>query len=182
MRWLTTLLSTLLVATSSPADAQLPEDAMRAFYSWALAHPSLALPSPKERAQLAKVVSPDLIQLLKAASDIQAQCIKAAPKGDKPLILEGDLFVGNYEGATEVAYGDQRRNGDVVVVESDLLYVDTRFPKAHKHRVVVWKDRLELRLVSGRWYVQDVQFPRDRSLVAGLKAYIDKGTRSCAKP
>jgi hypothetical protein len=182
MRLLAVLFSIFFVVASTQAAEQAPEDAVRVFYAWALAHPSRALPSPKERAQLANVLSPDIIQLLKSASDTEAKCIKAAPKGEKPLIIEGDLFVGNYEGATEVAYRDLPRKGDSVVVESDLLYVDTRFPKAHKHRAVAWRDRLELRLVGNRWYVQDVQFPKNRSLVAALKAYIEDGARSCVKP
>jgi hypothetical protein len=182
MRALATLLPMLLFATCALAEAQVPEDALRRFYAWVLAHPSRALPSAQERAQLAKTVSAELIQLLEAASDIEARCIEAAPKGEKPLIIEGDLFVGNYEGATEVAYGEPRRDGDLVVIESSLLYVDKRFPKAHKHRAVAWKDRVELRLAGGRWYVQDVRYSGNRSLVAELKAYIDEGTRSCAKP
>jgi hypothetical protein len=182
MRLLAVLVSIFFVAASTQAAEQAPEDAVRVFYAWALAHPSRALPSPKERAQLANVLSPDSIQLLKSASDTEAKCIKAAPKGEKPLIIEGDLFVGNYEGATEVAYRDLLRKGDSVVVESDLLYVDTRFPKAHKHRAVAWRDRLELRLVGNRWYVQDVQFPKNPSLVAALTAYIEDGARSCVNP
>jgi hypothetical protein len=80
-----------------------------------------------------------------------------------------------------VAYRDLRRQGDSVIVEADLLYVDTRFPKAHKHRAVARRNQLELRLVGDRWYVREVQFPKNRSLVA-LKAYIQDGLRSCSKP
>ena len=181
MRLIVGLLSILLVAGSTHAE-QAPEDAVRAFYAWALAHRSRGVPSPKERAQLANILSPDILQVLKSASDTEAKCVKAAPKGDKPLIVEGDLFVGNYEGATEVAYRDLRRKGDSVFVEADLIYIDTRFPKGHKHRAVAWKDRLELRLVGERWYVQDARFAENRSLVQGLKAYIEEGSRSCAKP
>lgn len=182
MRLLVILFSIFIAAVSTQAAEQAPEDAVRVFYAWALAHPSRGLPSPKERAQLANVLSPDIIQLLKSASDTEDKCVKAAAKGDKPLLIEGDLFVGNYEGATEVAYRDLRRKGDSVVVDADLIYVDTRFPKGHKHRAVAWRDRLELRLVGDRWYVQDVQFPKNRSLVAALKAYIEEGSRSCTKP
>ena len=171
-----------IITASAQATEQAPEEAVRSFYSWALAHRSRGLPSSKDRTQLANLLSPDVIQLLKSASDTEAKCVKTAPKGDKPLIIEGDLFVGNYEGATEVAYRDLRRNGDTIVVDADLIYVDTRFPKGHKHRAVAWKDRLELRLVGERWYVQDIRFAENRSLVAGLKSYIEEGSRSCVKP
>jgi len=177
----TILAIAVLGATAARADVQSPEETLRAFYSWVLAHPSRALPSAKERSDLSKTLSPELIQLLNAASDTEAMCVKAAPKGDKPDILEGDLFVGNYEGATEVAYRDRRREVDMVLVDVDLIYVDTRFPKAHPHRAVAWQDRVELRPIDSRWFVQDVRFATDRSLVAGLKSYIEHGARSCGK-
>ena len=175
-------LTVLLMA--QPAQAQVPtpaaEEALRTFYSWVLAHPSRALPSPSERTALGKVLTPRLLQLLKDASATESRCVKAAPKGEKPDIVEGDLFVGNYEGATEVAYGNQRQDGESLTVDMDLVYVDPRFPKAHKHRVVAWKDQLRLRRFDGHWLVNDVQFPQGRSLVAGLNEYIAEGARTCA--
>jgi hypothetical protein len=182
VRLIVTFLLTLPLALPARADIETPENAMRAFYSWVLAHPSISLPSPKERTQLSKILSPELVQLLKEASDTEARCIKVARKGDKPDILEGNLFVGNYEGATEVAYGKPDRDGEVVFAESDLLYIDSRFPKAHKHRAVAWKDRLELRLAGTRWLVQDIKFQQGNSLAAELKEYIAEGARSCLKP
>ena len=172
----------ILVAASAPAQARTPDDALHLFYAWVLAHPSRGLPSPSERAELARVLSSELIALLESASRTEAKCVDAAPKGEKPLIVEGDLFVGNYEGATEVVYGQPHRKGDSVTVESDLLYVDNRFPKAHRHRAVHWKDRLEIRSTGARWSVVDVHFERDRTLISTLKDYVAEGTRSCVKP
>jgi hypothetical protein len=174
------LAAALFLFSPPAAPAQAPEEAMRAFYAWALAHPSRALPSARQRTELANVLAPDLLRLLKAASETEARCLKSAPKGEKPLLMEGDLFVGNHEGATEVAYGEPRRRGETAIVESDLLYIDKRFPRAHKNRARAWKDQLELRLQGARWLVQDVHFPQDRSLAAELKAYIDEGRRSCS--
>ena len=161
------------------ADTSSPEASVHAFYGWVLAHPSRGLPSANERAELAKTLSPEVMKLLKAASEMEAKCVRAAPKGEKPLIVEGDLFVGNYEGATEIAYGEPRREADRVVVESDLMNVDKRFPKAHKNRTIAWKDSAELRQVGGRWYVDDVRFAENRSLVGNLNEYIDDAGRSC---
>ena len=172
-------LCVLIFATQAFADSPSPDAALQAFYAWVLAHPSRGLPSAKERAELAKMLSPEVIKLLKTASDMEAKCVRAAPKGEKPLIVEGDLFVGNYEGATEIAYGEPHREGDRVVVESDLMDVDKRFPKAHKNRAIAWKDSVELRQVDGRWYVDDVRFGDKRSLVGNLKEYIDDAGRSC---
>jgi len=169
----------LIFCACLQAAAQNPEDTVQRFYAWALAHPSRALPSPAERVQLAKVLSPQLVALLKSAAETEAKCVRSTPKSDKPLLVEGDLFVGNYEGATEVVYGPPRRHGDTLAVESDLFYVDRRFPKAHPHRTIAWKDRVELRRIDGHWYVEDIRFARDRSLAASLNAYIEAGARSC---
>ena len=127
------------------------------------------------------MLSPGLLRLLETASEVQALCVRTAPKDEKPLMLEGALFVGNYEGATEVAYGDVRRDGDLVVVEARLVYVDPRFPKAHRHRAVAWTDRVELRPVDGQWRVHDIRIAGDRSLVGELQAFIDEGRRTCRR-
>jgi len=173
------ILCVVIFATQAFADATPPDASLHAFYAWVLAHPSHGLPSAKERAELAKTLSPAVMKLLKAASEMEAKCVRAAPKGEKPLIVEGDLFVGNYEGATEIAYGEPRREGDRVVVESNLMDVDKRFPKAHKNRAIAWKDSVELTQIDGRWYVDDVRFAENRSLVGNLKEYIDDAGQSC---
>src|SRR5262249_23974404 len=173
------LLCVLIFATPALADTSSPDACVHAFYAWVLAHPSRGLPSAKERAELAKTLSPEVIKLLKAASEMEAKCVRAAPKGEKPLIVEGDLFVGNYEGATEIAYGEPHREGESVVVESDLMNIDKRFPKAHKNRAIAWKDSVELTQIDGRWYVDDVRFAENRSLVGNLKEYIEDAGQSC---
>ena len=128
------------------------------------------------------MLSASLIESLEAASAMEAKCVAAAPKGDKPHIIEGDLFVGNHEGATEVAYGKLRREGDTAFAESDLVYVDGRFPKAHRHRAVAWKDRVEMRRVGDHWQVTDIRFAGNRTLAQTLKAYMAEGARTCGKP
>jgi hypothetical protein len=170
----------LLGLASAPTHAETAEHTSHAFYAWVLAHPWRAIPSPKERAQLSELLSPELSRSLRLAADMEARCVKAAPKGEKPWIVEGDLFVGNLEGASEVAYGEAHPEGDAVVVDMDLMYVDRRFPKAHKHRTVAWKDRLELRNADGHWRVSDVRFSGGRSLRQELQSYLDEGARSCS--
>jgi hypothetical protein len=122
------------------------------------------------------------MQLIVEAAAMESRCVKAAARGDKPLILEGDLFAGNYEGATEAAYGAVHREADRAVIDVDLIYVDPRFPKGHKHRAVAWKDSVELGLAGARWVVQDIKFQQDKSLASGLKDYLAEGARSCAVP
>lgn len=171
-----------MIATCARADVQAPEDTVHAFYAWVLAHSAYGLPSPEQHTALADILSPDTLGLLDAALHTEAKCIAATSPGDKPDVLEGDLFVGNYEGATEVAYGESVRRGDTVRVETMLLYVDPGFPKAHQHRAFAWSNQLELRLVGERWYVYDVHFANKQSLIGRLKAYIAEGARSCTGP
>lgn len=167
-------LSPLALAEVSPAEALVQK-----FYAWTLAHPNTALPSPKERAALSQLLSADLLRLLDDAVVAEKRCIKTAPRGDKPNIVEGNLFVGNYEGATEVAPGDVHLDGEHAFAEPRLFSVDRRFPKGHKFRVIAWKDRVELGLVGGHWVVTNVKFENGRSLQQNLQEYLAESKREC---
>lgn len=175
-------LSHLLAAPAlAQPQPQRPEAVASAFYAWVLSHPSTSLPSAGERAQLAAFLSPALLDLLREASVMEKRCIAAAPQGDKPLLLEGDLFAGNYEGATEVAYGEPVSQGEgSVSLDVNLMYVDTRFRKAHRHRAYAWKSALELRLADGRWRIGDVKFQHGGTLAGGLEDYLREGREACA--
>lgn len=163
-------------------DTRAPEDTARAFYAWVIAHPSAALPAKRAGAQLTRLLSPELARWITVAMATEARCIKAAPMNEKPLIVEGDIFVGNYEGASEVAYGALRRDGEVAEIEADLMHVDRRHAKAHRHRATAWRDTLDLRLVGERWLVQNVRYAQGNSLSANLQAYIAEGARVCGAP
>ncbi len=172
-----------LLATPAAAQPQpqQPEAVASAFYAWVLTHPATPLPSAGERAQLAAFLSPALLELLRDASVMEKRCIAAAPHGDKPLVLEGDLFAGNYEGATEVAYGEPVSQGEgSVSLDVNLVYVDTRFRKAHRHRAYAWKSVLELRLADGRWRIGDVKFQHGGTLAGSLEDYLREGREACA--
>ncbi len=175
-------LSHLLAApAAAQPQPQRPEVVASAFYAWVLSHPSTSLPSAGERAQLAAFLSPALLDLLRDASVMEKRCIAAAPRGDKPLVLEGDLFAGNYEGATEVAYGEPVSQGEgSVSLDVDLMYVDPRFRKAHRHRAYAWKSLLELRLAEGRWRIGDVKFQHGGTLAGSLEDYLREGREACA--
>jgi len=171
----------LAAAIALPAAAQeaKPESTVKSFYAWVLAHPMRAMPPARERAQLAKLLSPKLVQLLGDAAATEARCVKSAPKGEKPDILEGDLFVNNHEGASEVAYGEARRDRDAMSVEANLVYIDRRYPRAHPFRAVAWRDRLELGLTDGRWLIEDIKFADNRSFAASLGEYVESGRKNC---
>lgn len=165
------------------APGATPEDTAQRFYTWVLGHASAGLPTVKERGQLAEVLAPSLVQLLKDASETEARCIRVAPKGDKPDVIEGDLFVDVYEGASEVAYGEVRKaDDDHATLPVQLALVDRRQPRAHPHRAVIWSDTVVLQRENARWWVRDVQFKDQRSLVGSLTEYIESGAKNCRTP
>lgn len=174
-------LACCVLPPAAAARAPDPTDTARAFYAWVLKHPSVGLPSTLERRTLAPLLSPRLAALLDDASATQARCDRAAAQGDKPLLIEGDLFVDNDEGATAVEIGASRHLGDRASVRAHLSHADLRLPASDKSLLVTWSDRLELRRIGGQWRVHDVSFSRHDSLTGVLKAYLAEGARVCPR-
>jgi hypothetical protein len=172
------LISVIGIEPTYAATTQ-PEITTQAFYGWVLSHPATSLPSPEERKQLAAFMDPAFIDLLRQTSAAEQHCIAMTPIGNKGNIFEGNLFVGNYEGATEVAYGATRRKGKIAYVNVDLMYTDGRFPKGHKYGSFAWRDRLELRFDGRRWRVSDIIMRTTQSLSAELKKYIAEDSTQC---
>ncbi|MDR0565332.1 MAG: hypothetical protein LBG78_10425 [Azoarcus sp.] len=156
------------------------------FYSWVLAHPRIAMPSKKERAELTKFMTPELIRLMKDAQSAEKCYAKITPKGNKPMMFEGALLVGNYEGATEVAYGEpkfERLSEGIVTLPVTLVYIERQYPKAHRFRAVTWNDVLELRLQGNKkWLIYDIHFSSDESLRTLLKGFIGADSQRYAVP
>lgn len=177
------ILALLLIipACSVHAEARTPEEALEQFYGWVLENPASALPSADQRTTLSGILSPSLVELLDKAADAEAQCIKFAQQDEKPLAFEGDIFVGRYEGAIEVSYGKANVKGSQATAEVDLVYVDPRFPKAHKYRTSVWKNRVELRKRGDRWLIGNVGFDKNNSLASILRDYLTDA-RACRAP
>lgn len=169
----------LLLAFSAHAEVQTPAHVLETFYAWVLEHQSAALPSAEQRSTLSAVLSPQLVNLLKEASETEERCIKVAQIGEKPYVFEGDLFVGRYEGATEISYGKLSAKGARAKAEIDLMYVDPTFPKAHKYRASVWKNRVEMSKQGERWLIRNISFENNGSLVSVLREYLAEGKRSC---
>ena len=161
-------------ATPHPAEAVLHD-----FYARVLTQQPSSLPSADERQQWAAVLAPALLGLLQQASATEAACVASAPPDEKPLIVEGSVFTGNHEGATEVAYGELRPQGSRAHADVTLVHVDDRFAKAHRHRAHAWTDRVELHRIDGRWYVGDIRLSGKTTLTRLLKDYIAEASRSC---
>jgi hypothetical protein len=180
MRALISLFACLLYV---PAGAQsLSQDAaMQAFYAWVLSNPVGSIPNETQRREMTRFTSPTLLAIFKAAEEAQSRCEDVTPRGNKGDIFDGNLLVGNGEGATEVSYGTARRKGDVVVVNVELMLTDPRWPKGNKYRSFAWRDRLELRREGRRWLVRDIIFSDgNRTLSKILTEYIALDPQRCA--
>lgn len=180
-----TCLSLLLASAAARCETAEPSSAAeataRTFYAWVLAHPSAGLPTPEQLAELQPLLSPQLHASLQAAATAEADCERSTAAGDKPLMIEGDLFVGLYEGASEVALGAATVDGELADVPATLIHLDTRFERTHPHRLFVWQDRLQLARAAGRWQVVDIHPGTGDSLQATLDSFIALADRECRK-
>lgn len=165
-------------AAETARTAGTPEAGARAYYARMLSKSPQGLPTAAEFKTLGQLLTPALIKRLQAASKKQAQCEREAGKDEEGDIIEGNLFVGNYEGAQEVALDEPKVDGAHASVEARLFYVDARFPKAHKFRVVSWSDRLDLVQADGRWQVDDVH-ARDQPSLADFLDHYAAPARRC---
>lgn len=174
MRQLAALALLFPLAAHALAPIRPPADVAHDYYAWALAHPSAALPDAKARNALANQLTPELIQLLASADEAERDYAAHTPKDEKPPMFEGDLLVDNYEGASEVALQDPVIvDVSTVRVEARLAYIDTRFPKAHKNRVVMWTDHVTLHLEGSHWLIADVEFGNSKKTLSGvLKEFV----------
>lgn len=150
-----------------------PQNTLEQFYAKELVRPSAGLPTDAEREQLKRVFSPALITLLRDAKAAEMLCIRKAPAGDKPDLLEGNLYSGIYEGASEAVYTEQTIDGTQASVGVELVYADPRFPKGHPNRTAASTLRVLLHQEKGRWLIDDLLFSgRDETqLTKILKDY-----------
>lgn len=166
----------LIVHLSVSAASDTPETAAEAFYRWVLSQKfdGGGLPSPQQRKSLARLLTQNLVHDLAVASEAERQCVGITPQDMKPPIWEGNIFVGNYEGATEVAYGEPHVDGPEATIGVDLVSVMTSFPRGDRRRSVFWRDRVKLRKEKRGWLVADLIRNESGSLTEELRKYVSK--------
>lgn len=155
---------------SASAASATPEAAAEAFYRWVLSYQGGGLPSAEQRKQLKLLLTPEFVELFAAASATEIRCTAGLPPEIKGPVWEGNPFVSNYEGATEVWYGASRSEGRQVIIEVHLLDVDDKRPKGDKYRTYTWQDSVKLRKEKSGWVVADVA--RGESLTGMLREYV----------
>jgi hypothetical protein len=167
------------VHLSAFGSSNTPEDAAEAFYRWVLTHDVVGLPSPAQRQQLQRFLTPDFVRVLDEAEQAQERCTTNVPEGMKPDIWEGSLFVTNYEGANEVWYGGKSVGRQDTIIQVNLLDIDPSRKKGDRYRAIVWSDSIRLRKVKQGWRVADVMrgdspnSSERESVIGMLRKYID---------
>jgi hypothetical protein len=182
MRYL--LLALLVILPLSVAGAsETPEAAAEAFYRWVLTqkYGGGGLPSPQQRKQLRRLLTEDLIRDLAATYEAEGQCVDVTPRDMKPPIWEGNIFVGNYEGATEAAYGEPHIDGREANIGVDLVSVMEHFPRGDRQRSVFWHDTVKLRKEKRGWLVADVIRNESGSLTEELRKYVNEEGQACRR-
>ena len=180
--WIASIvLAAILLPSQAIAGTSSPDEVAHAFYARILSQAGVGsgLPTAGEKAILTEFFSPALLQLLEAAIAMEKRCIETTAPGDKPHVIEGNILVGNYEGATEVIVGESRNEKKNVIVESRLFSVDSQFPKSHKYRVITWTDQLVINRDGNRWVISNIKFKSGASLSGSLDEYLKNGAKWC---
>ena len=183
IRSMRALFAILLLAVTLPAISLTPlppddvviDQSVRRFYGWVLAHPGVGISDRETRAKLVPMLTPELASLIESAQQASADAAAWAAPDEKPRMIEGDLFVDSVEGAHEVALAKAVVDGDNATVVATLIYIDPRFGKATRERVVVWNDTLELRRVGPTWRIADVRYrgESERRLSTNLREFVE---------
>lgn len=179
MKNILAVLFVFLSASFAQADSS-PRNTLAQFHGKELVRPSTGLPTDAERGELQAVFSPSLINLLGEAKAAEMRCINKAPAGDKPELLEGNLYTGIYEGASEVVYSDLTIDGNQAKAGLESVYADPRFPKGHPHRTAAATLRVLLHQEKEQWLITDMIFPGrpETQLTKILQDYIN----TCSQP
>jgi len=161
--------------TPLPSETEQVRNAAAGMYRWALAHPGAGLSTKDQRRDLEMFLTSELIAQLDRAESAAAAYAAQAAADEKPRMLEGDLWVDAVEGAHEVALAEPTVDGDRARIEVTAIHIDERYSKAHRHRVIVWTDTVELQRVGFRWFVSDVRYRGDpaRRLSTLLREFVE---------
>jgi hypothetical protein len=110
------------------------------------------------------LLTASLAAAIESAEDVEQRsrvAVKASDfPTDKPLILEGELFSGLYEGFTSYQVVSEALDGDRTTV--DVLFTN-------QHYDISWTDRVELVREDGEWRIDDVRYLDKKTAALGLR-------------
>lgn len=110
------------------------------------------------------LLTASLTAAIESAEDVEQRsrvAVKASDfPTDKPLILEGELFSGLYEGFTSYKVVSEALDGDRATV--DVLFTN-------QHYDISWTDRMEMVREDGEWRIDDVRYLDKKTAALGLR-------------
>lgn len=167
--------------TVNSADPASPLGALEQLFSRLQAANFSGIPDSEQLKLLAPLLEADLVAMLERARQVEQACARSTPEGDKPHMIEGDLFSGSQESYTEVAYGQLTAQGRNRKLALSFIYTDTRFPPAHHFRNVVWPGVALLRpdKAGSAWLLHDLKFAQGRGLRRDLLEFMAAAKRFC---
>lgn len=113
--------------------------------------------------------SQDLANAINQAIEKENISIKNTPKGDKPELIEGNVFVSLYEGATKVDVISVNINKDIATVNIKATYDLTKYG-VPDHNAVSWNDEVILKNENGLWKIDNILYKAGENIrVAGEK-------------
>lgn len=116
---------------------------------------------------VAEFLSPELLKLCVLVKATEQQSAELTPTGEKPAIVEGEIFASLYEGYQDVKIIDLKKDGEscIATVEFSHAY-DASSPKE------IWQDHLVLTLYKGEWKLDNVLYREGRNYPKDLKTYL----------
>ena len=140
-----------LIAAPALAGADDPAQVASGFYTAEIGLHEGGIPAPKGLARLSPFLSAGLQQMLADADKAELAYAENTHHAVPPL-LEGDIFVSLFEGATSARVGSCEVTGDSAVCPVDLHYDEGGGAGAH------WTDRVHLTRGANGWGVDDIAY------------------------
>ena len=124
------------------------------------------------------LLSSSLAAAIQSAEDLEQRSREAVKASDfptdKPLILEGELFSGLYEGFTSYQIVSEALDGERATV--DVLFTN-------QHYNISWTDRVEMVREDGGWKIDDIRYLDKKTAALGLRDVLrDFGEAAVSDP
>lgn len=115
-------------------------------------------------------LSSELIQLIEKAKvkeKEEAEKLKTANSTDKPLLIEGDIFTSNYEGATACEISRINETGNNAIATMS-------FKNSQAQPALEWNDDIHLLKEGDTWKIDNIVYGKKSSGASDLKQVLNK--------
>lgn len=140
----------LIVLVSVSGLAGTPGDTARSFFDAYVKSPVSGLPNAEQMRTFGPLLSPEIVNLLRAAEAEQQEFQRKNP-GEKPPWIEGALFSSLFEGVTSYRLGDVLESGDKASIPVYWEYTEGGETSR-------WIDVVTLVRAGKSWQIADIFF------------------------